>query len=180
MSAPRTMDRHGRRLRAGRGFTLFELAVTVAVIGILVTVLLSRMGYYRAEAERLAFEQTVTALRAEVRLRTFALAIAGKSGEVGGLAGKNPMNWLAQKPPNYLGEFYSPDTKKLASGNWFFDRSDGLLVYLLNQSNTFDSEGSELLKFKVSLLQGSKKTAAGAAETLELMPVQVRKEIAVR
>ena len=173
-------SRQGMQLRTSKGFTLFELAVTVAVIGILLSVMLNRMGYYRAEAERLAFEQTVTALRAEVRLHMFALTIAGKSMEIPAMAGQNPMNWLAQKPANYLGEFYSPDTKKLALGNWFFDRSDGLLVYLLNESNTFDSKGSELLKFKVSLSQGSKISAAGATVVPQLVPVQVRKEIAVR
>ena len=166
--------------RGARGFTLFELAVVAAVSGILIMVFLSRVAFYRNEAERLAFEQTVLALRTETSMQGYATVIANRPAQLGMLAGQNPMNWLAQKPPNYLGEFYSPDPKKLASGNWFFDRSDGLLVYLLNQSNTFDSEGSELLKFKVSLSQGSKKAAAGAGESLELVPVQVRKEIAVR
>ena len=131
-------------------------------------------------ASSAAFNCPVAALRSETSLRAYAALIANRPSQVHALAGQNPMNWLAQKPPNYLGEFYSPDPKKLSSGNWFFDRSDGLLVYLLNQSNTFDSEGSELLKFKVSLSQGSKKAAAGAGESLELVPVQVRKEIAVR
>ena len=165
--------------RAG-GFTLFELAVAAAVSGILIMVFLSRVAFYRNEAERLAFEQTVLALRTETSMQGYATLIANRPAQLGTLAGQNPMNWLAQKPPNYLGEFYSPDPKKLASGNWFFDRSDGLLVYLLNESNTFDAEGSELLKFKVSLSQGSKKAAAGTDERLELVPVQVRKEIAVR
>lgn len=165
--------------RAG-GFTLFELAVAAAVSGILIMVFLSRVAFYRNEAERLAFEQTVLALRTETSMQGYATLIANRPAQLGTLAGQNPMNWLAQKPPNYLGEFYSPDPKKLASGNWFFDRSDGLLVYLLNESNTFDAEGSELLKFKVSLSQGSKKAAAGTEERLELVPVQVRKEIAVR
>lgn len=165
--------------RAG-GFTLFELAVAAAVSGILIMVFLSRVAFYRNEAERLAFEQTVLALRTETSMQGYATLIANRPAQLGTLAGQNPMNWLAQKPPNYLGEFYSPDPKKLASGNWFFDRSDGLLVYLLNESNTFDAEGSELLKFKVSLSQGSKKATAGTEERLELVPVQVRKEIAVR
>lgn len=155
------------------GFTLFELAVVVAVTGILIIVLLSRVMFYRNEAERLAFQQTLTALRAETSLQGYARLIGNRPGEIARLEGKNPVNWLAQKPPNYLGEFYSPDTKKLASGNWFFDRNDGILVYLLNESNTFDVRGSELLKFKVSLSQGSKATGS-TTNTLELVPVQVR------
>jgi len=162
--------------RAGRGFTLFELAVVVAVVGVLMVVLLSRLAFYRDEAERLAYEQTVTALRTEVQLQAYALMIAGRTKNIAALAGQNPMNWLAQKPANYLGEFYSPDVKKLASGNWFFDRSDGKLVYLLNQRNIFDSKDSELPKFKVSFSKGS-ENVAGSVEMLALVPVQVRKEV---
>ena len=162
--------------RAGRGFTLFELAVVVAVIGVLMVVLLSRLAFYRDQAERLAYEQTMTALRTEVQLQTYALMIAGRTKDIAALAGQNPMNWLAQKPANYLGEFDAPDVKKLASGNWFFDRSDGILVYLLNQRTIFDREDSELPKFKVSLTKGS-ESVAGSVETLALVPVQVRKEV---
>ena len=165
-----------RGRRAGRGFTLFELAVVVSVIGILIVVLLSRMAFYRDEAERLAYEQTLTALRTEVQLQTYALMIAGRQKEIPALAGQNPMNWLAQKPPNYLGEFDAPDVKKLASGNWFFDRSDGKLVYLLNQRSIFDPKDSELPKFKVSYSKGS-ENVTGGVEKLALVPVQVRKEM---
>lgn len=165
--------------RAGWGFTLFELAVVVAVVGVLMVVLLSRLAFYRDQAERLAYEQTVTALRTEVQLQAYALMIAGRTKDIAALAGHNPMNWLAQKPANYLGEYYSPDVKKLASGNWFFDRSDGKLVYLLNQRTIFDPEDYELPKFKVSLTKGS-ESVAGSVEKLALVSVQVRKEIAFK
>lgn len=166
--------------RVVQGFTLFELAVVVAIMSVLTVVFLSRMAFYRNEAERLAFQQTVTALRTETSLQNYLGAHGSRVDTVHKLAGQNPMNWLEQKPGNYLGEFYSPDTKKLAKGSWFFDRSDGFLVYLLNESNTFDSEGSELLKFKVSLSQGSKKAAADTGEKLELVPVPVHAAIAVK
>lgn len=168
-----TVRRRVSRFRDS-GFTQFELAVVVAVTGILIIVLLSRVMFYRNEAERLAFQQTLTALRAATSLQVYARLIAGQQAEVAALAGMNPVNWLAQPPPNYLGEFYSPDTKKLASGNWFFDRNDGILVYLLNEDNTFDVKGSELLKFKVSLSKGA--TTGGPTNMLELAPVQVRKQ----
>ena len=169
-----TAPRHVSRYSHG-GFTLFELTVVVMVAGVLIIVFLSRVMFYRNEAERLAFQQTITALRTETSLQTYGRLIANRTGEIAALVGRNPINWLEQKPPNYLGEFYSPNTKKLASGNWFFDRSDGTLVYLLNEGNTFDVNGSELLKFKVSLSQGS-KTAGSTITTLELVPVQVRKK----
>ena len=180
------MTRHRRSSSAawrarvvGCGFTLFELAITMSVIGVLIVVFLGRVSFYRDEAERLAYEQTVTALDTEVRLQALAFRLGGEEGNLRALTGQNPMNWLAQKPANYLGEFYSPDVKKLSSGNWFFDRNDGILVYLLNQRNIFDLEDSELPKFKVSLSHGS-GNVAGMADKLELVRIKVRKEMAVK
>lgn len=168
--------------RNSRGFTLFELGVTVSIIGILIVVLLSRLAFYRDEAERLVYEQTVTSLRAAVQMKAYALILANRKKEITVLAGQNPFNWLERKPANYLGEYYSPDIKKIAPGHWFFDRSDGLLVYLLNQGNTFDGEGSELLQFKVSLLQvpGHAGNNIASSDTLDMIPVQVRKKIDVK
>lgn len=171
----------GMRLRNGRGFTLFEFAVTMAIMAVLATVLLTRLSFYAEKARQLAFEQTLQALRTQVQLQAYDLIIANKPQDIASLAGQNPVNWLAQKPVNYLGEFYSPETKKLASDNWFFDRSNGKLVYLLNESNTFGLGASELLQFKVSLKQGA-PTLTGSVSGLSLEAVrdQERGNIAVK
>lgn len=167
--------------RPDRGFTLFELAVVASLFAILAAVLLSRLSFYAQTARRLAFEQTLAALQAQVKLRALELVIARRPQEIATLAGQNPVNWLAQKPANYLGELTSPDVKKLAPDNWFFDRSDGRLVYLLNESNTFGTEGSELLQFKVSLKQVPPTLSeAGAALALEAVPNSVGGAVAAR
>ncbi|KAB8045003.1 prepilin-type N-terminal cleavage/methylation domain-containing protein [Janthinobacterium aquaticum] len=167
--------------RADAGFTLFELAVVVAVVAILSTVLLSRLSFYTQTARQLAFNQTLAALRAQVKLEALELMIARRPEDIAALAGKNPFNWLVQKPANYLGEMTSPNTKKLDPDNWFFDKNDGKLVYLLSAGNIFSSEGSELLKFKVSLKQvPPTATEAGDALTLEAMPSSSGGAVAAR
>lgn len=172
---------HARLRQLERGFTLFELAVVASVVAILVAVLLSRLSFYAQATRQLAFDQTLAALRAQVKLEALELMIVQRPEEVAALAGQNPMNWLAQKPANYLGELTSPDVRKLAPYNWFFDRVDGKLVYLLSQSNIFRAEGSELLKFKVSLQQASPSPSeAGAALVLEVVPNSAGGQVAAR
>ncbi|MBE3025782.1 type IV pilin protein [Janthinobacterium sp. GW458P] len=142
--------------KAGQaGFTLFELAVAVSVIAVLATMLLSRLVAYQHEAERVAVQQTVLALRAGLRMKVLELYAADRQNALPALAGQNPFDWLAEKPPNYLGEYAAPELEKLPQRHWFFDRSNAELIYVLNRGNTFGLGRSELLQFKVSLRQAS-------------------------
>mgnify|MGYP000863720164 FL=1 len=56
-----------------RGFTLFELAVAVSVIAVLAVVLLGRLEVVQQEAERVAVQQTLLALRAGLRMQVLEL-----------------------------------------------------------------------------------------------------------
>ncbi len=135
------------------GFTLFEFAVAVSVIAVLATVLLSRLAAYQQEAERIAVQQTVGALRAGLRMRTLELYMANRQDQLLALAGQNPMQWLAEKPLNYLGEYATEEIENLPQSHWFFNRSNAELIYILKRGNTFGASRSELLQFKVSLQQ---------------------------
>jgi general secretion pathway protein G len=137
------------------GFTLFELAVAVSVIAVLAAVLLSRLVAVQQEAERVAVQQTVLALRAGLRMKVLELYVADRQNQLTALVGQNPIDWLAEKPPNYLGEYTAPQIVKLPQSHWFFDRSNAELIYVLNRGNTFGLGRSELLQFKVSLRQAS-------------------------
>jgi type II secretory pathway pseudopilin PulG len=132
---------------------MLEFAVAASLLGLLVAALVTRMLFYQAEAERVAVEQLVGTLRGALQVQS-ARVLAGEG--VPGLerlAEDNPMNWLARKPKNYLGEYYAPQLNQLPKGNWFFDRRDKTVVYLPSASNTFSSETSKFLKLKVKLLR---------------------------
>lgn len=148
-----------------RGFTLFEFAVAVSVIAVLAAVLLSRLVAYQQEAERIAVQQTVGALRAGLRMKTLELYMADRQNQLPALAGQNPMQWLAEKPLNYLGEYATAEIVNLPQSHWFFDRSNAELIYILKQGNTFGDSHSELLQFKVSLQQESASAARLPAST---------------
>ena len=134
-----------------RGFTLFELAVAVIVLGLLATVLLSRLAYYQEQAQRAAVAQMLGVLRTSVRVQALQLYLQGKQAQLPVLQRQNPLDWLEQRPPNDLGELLAPDVEKLPSGNWFFDRSDQKLVFLLRTGNIFSPVRVDVMKFKVLL-----------------------------
>lgn len=134
-----------------RGFTLFELAVVAIVMGLLGTVLLSRLAYYQEQAQRAAVAQMLGVLRTSVRVQALHLYLQGKQAQLPGLQRQNPLDWLEQRPPNDLGELLAPDLEKLPSGNWFFDRSDQKLVFLLRTGNIFSPTRVDVMKFKVLL-----------------------------
>lgn len=138
-----------------RGFTLFELAVVASVIAVLAVVLLGRLEVVQQEAERVAVQQTLLALRTGLRMKVLELYASDRQNQLPALAGQNPIDWLAEKPANYLGAYMSPETEKLPQSHWFFDRSNAELIYILNRSNSFGASYSELLRFKVSLRQAS-------------------------
>lgn len=138
-------------MKAGRGFSLFEMAVAVAVFAILAGVLANRLLFYQQQAEVVAAEQLVGTLRVALQLKSAQLFIGHRERELSGLVDENPIGWLSEKPKNYLGEYYSPDLRKLPEGNWFYDRADKTLIYLLDNSKNFASGPLKLLKFKVKL-----------------------------
>ena len=142
--------------KAGQcGFTLFELAVVASLIAVLATVLLGRLEVVQQEAERVAVQQTLLALRAGLRMQVLELYASDRQNQLPALAGQNPIDWLAEKPANYLGAYMAPEMEKLPPSHWFFNRSNAELIYILNRSNSFATRHSELLRFKVSLRQAS-------------------------
>ncbi|CAN7427844.1 hypothetical protein [Massilia sp. LjRoot122] len=138
------------RLIRARGATRFEFAVCAIVTALLAGVLLGRLLEWRAQSERTAAYHVVGALRTAMAARAAQSGAAGGQEALVALLQENPMTWLARKPANYLGEYYSPDLATLRRGAWFFDRTDRTVNYLLS-SDTFSSGTSNLLKFKVEL-----------------------------
>jgi general secretion pathway protein G len=153
---------HSRSGMAGAGFTLVELVVSITVIVLLMTAFLTRLLVYQREVERLAVDQVVRALRSGLQIQLASMNSRGRMNELPGLLEQNPIDWLAQKPANYLGAFYHPGETELEAGNWYFDKMDHKLVYLYKHSDNSESAEPNQLNFKVKLVNNRENAARNA------------------
>jgi prepilin-type N-terminal cleavage/methylation domain-containing protein len=153
---------------AKRGFTLIELVVVVCIVAILATALLNRVIFYMEQGEKAAMQQAIGTLRSALHLQIADLLVKGDMSAINRLADQNPMDWLAEKPGNYAGEYYAPRPGMVADGNWYFDLHNKNLIYLANSHEYLRTAPGESnkIRFQVKLvmsLNSASSTAATAA-----------------
>ncbi|MDJ0861044.1 MAG: prepilin-type N-terminal cleavage/methylation domain-containing protein [Gammaproteobacteria bacterium] len=135
------------------GFTLFELAIVVAIISTLAILAIDRIWALRMDAERAAVAQVVGSLRSALGLEVASRAVRNGLRSVPELEGSNPMALMAQVPPGYLGELEQVDAALLDGGQWYFDPGDGALVYLVRFRGSFETtlQAPQRLRFRIVL-----------------------------
>jgi len=145
------------RFRDAHGFTFLELAAAAAIFAILVGCLLNRVSYYEEQAERASVEQTLGILRGAMHLQMADRLLHPASLPMSQLAGANPMNWLAEPPPNYVGEYAAPRPGQVPPGNWYFDINDRTLIYVPNFTDHLQTAAGEKgkLRFRSRLTTGN-------------------------
>lgn len=147
-----------RYKRVGRqtGFTLFELMIVACVVAVMATILFNRVLFYQKIAEKTAMEQTVGILRSALHLQFASLITRKRVEDAQYLVGQNPMQWLAEKPDNYAGEYFGNTAESVVSGQWYFDLQDRNLVYLVHNYDDSDrtDQARPQVRFKVKLVFG--------------------------
>lgn len=164
---------HFRRRVPAQGFSLLELIVVVCLVAVLVTVLLDRLLRYQELAEKTAMEQTVGVLRSALTLQFAGRVVSGGLSAVGDLSKQNPMDWLAERPSNYVGVRYDPGASDVAKGSWYFDARGNELVYLPRLTRFFapGPDGKVQVRFRTRVAIGpgpSVRGAPGLQEASEL------------
>ncbi|OIR00979.1 hypothetical protein GALL_169430 [mine drainage metagenome] len=150
---------------SSRGFTLIELIVVVSVVAILATAALDKLFWYQGQAEKASMEYTASMIKSGLWMSAASLMMANRGTEIPALAQQNPINLLAQKPENYLGELDSNNTTLLKGGNWFYDPSKHQVGYVINQRRDFTPAitddytvryGMKVLYSEIELASGKK------------------------
>jgi prepilin-type N-terminal cleavage/methylation domain-containing protein len=165
-SAPRT---------SCRGFSLVELVVVVVIISIISAILLDRVKFYQEQAERTTMEATAAAIQAALHLRMAGYLASGRDAEVQRLAKENPMDWLARRPDNYAGALDPLGARELPGGSWYFDLSDGSVVYRIRYGRDFvpDADGRKEVRFRARVEYGALEPGGNLVgiKRLEFVPV---------
>lgn len=170
----RAKKSRGAGFRRQKGFTLFEMVVAISSIVILYMVAEQRLNDLPAAAERASFLGILEQIKTGVHVEMITRMTKGARGSLRSMENQNPMNYLLEKPSNYLGE-YELVTDELRRRNaWYFERSTGELVYLVGGSN-IDNVWVRVasvpvhlgqIRFKLQIeLSGKPDNNAGSAQT---------------
>lgn len=163
-----------------RGFSLLELVVVIVIIALLAVIAIARLLAIQADAEKVAMETVAGTLRSALGIRVAASVARHELPQLAELEGTNPMRQLVEMPRNYLGELDKPDPAKLENGNWYFDTSEHVLVYLVRNGTHFEGGLSEpaRVRFAVQLAyedrnrNGRFDAGVDSIEGLRLAPIE--------
>lgn len=114
--------------------------MVIVVFGIIAGVLLDRLRFYQEAAEKADMEFAIRAIKSELRIRMASMLIQGHAHEYASLVGKNPVEWMIQKPANYLGSLRRGEMPRAIPGNWYFDEEMHSLVYLVRTGSHFAAD----------------------------------------
>jgi len=136
-----------------RGFSLLELILVITIISILFTMAVDRLLILRVEAERTAMQQIIGALRSAMGIQVAKRISSGEISRLSTMAGTNPMDWLAEKPNNYIGIKDEPDPADIKGYQWYFDSYNNWLVYRVGNAEYFSSpiKGVARARLRVNL-----------------------------
>lgn len=151
------------RRRAERGLSLAELLVVICVIAILASILAVKLIGLRALAEQAVMDQVIGAIRSAAAMEIAGQIARGRGSEVRQMAGSNPMDGLAQTPPNYLGVIDRPDPSAIPGGHWYFDGAQQLLIYRVRHEEYFRTElrGPARARFKFRVVYAESRPSGG-------------------
>jgi len=112
-----------------RGLSSLEVAVVVAVFSMFSAILLERMLFYEAYAERVYFDLTIRQMQNALRMRVANLMMEKQQINYIRIASENPMDWLEEKPKGYVPDVLGDGAPEIRDGEWAFDAGHRQIVY---------------------------------------------------
>ena len=136
-----------------RGFSFLELILVIAIISLLFTVAVDKLLILKVEAERTAMAQILGSLRSAMGIQVASHISNDTIKELIESENSNPMDWLSEKPENYIGVLDEPDPTDIELRSWYFDSYNKHLVYRVSSGEYFKSslKGAKRARFRVNL-----------------------------
>lgn len=157
-ASPKIGDKLTRRhmLSTTRGFTLLESIVVISIVAVMATAALDRLFWYQGQAEKTAMEYTASTIKSSLWMSAANRMMAENTADIATLVTRNPMDLLAEKPENYLGEIHNVKTELLEGGNWVYDKATHQIIYIVRQRRYFKPEtaGDFSVRYSVKVLYG--------------------------
>jgi len=146
-----------------KGFSLFELVVTLTIIGVLIAIAIDRLPAWQAFAERAAMENVAGSLRSALGIKLASCVAGNDMAGVRALQDSNPMNQLATVPDNYVGVRSGAEMASVAGGQWYFDAATRELVYRVRDAEFFKAPPAvpAEVRFAAQLVFGDRKHIEG-------------------
>ena len=160
-----------------RNLTRLELVVAWLIIAVIIGVFVRTMLIIFTKAERTMVNTTVNNINTALRYSAALAVMQGNTKFLAGLAQRNPFDFVqnrqvlqhfpsashfnvlsarmaayATPPSNYLGVLDNPDPATLKAGNWYFDKSDKTLNYLVSNSEYFHSSLGKIPRIKLKVV----------------------------
>jgi hypothetical protein len=148
-----------------RPLTRLEAALYVAIAGVLAVVLLDRLIENFELAERAAVEATVMQVNSALNARVAYELLRGRVPDDGQWQRRNPFALAGTSPANYGGEADRVEPSGIAAGEWFYDRSEAVLLYRPRFSrHLVIQDGSRVLRFHL------RATGESGARAYQVVP----------
>ena len=151
--------------RQRRGIRLFEVALVIGLISVLVVVILHRLDDLHSKAERLAAQGVIRSLQGAVLVHTGTGKEASTIGPV-----SNPMQLLQHLPGNYLGELEDVQPEEIKGGQWYFDTEKKMLIYRVDNPVIFEAGEGNAKRISFSL-HSAQRMQTGSQHALACGPV---------
>ncbi len=113
-----------------RAFSFLETCAVIALLSTFAGALLAGLLYYQELAEKTTVELTLLNVRSGIRFEIADKMIHGRTAELDRVLDSNPVNWLENAPPGYVGELVESDIGRVNPGEWFYDRERRQLAYV--------------------------------------------------
>lgn len=140
-----------RSHRLEAGFTYLELVIVIAIIASLLYFALDRLLKLQVVAERAAVQQIIGQLQSAIGLTIGEHIVEHDIPGLKKYVSTNPMLLFSETPVNYLGSFASRP-EPIAGASWWYDQTNGYLVYQVANKQYFQSDGPEKSVIKLKIL----------------------------